>query len=205
MNDAYRTLTAPARIKVPVGACRFIASLAPAASEAEARGFIDGVAREYSDATHHAYAYKLGHGDAALRRSSDAGEPAGTAGLPMLEVLDKYNLTLVVLVGTRYFGGVKLGVGGLIRAYRLCAEEGVKAARIETRHFTRVFGVQADYRHVGSILRELEAFQGTVRNIQYGAQVKVTAAVRAKYAGLFQKRLLEVTRGQVKIDPGRDG
>lgn len=203
MNDTYRTPAAPVRVKVPVGACRFIASLSPAASEAEARGFIDAVTREFSDANHNAFAYKIGHGDGALRRFSDAGEPQNTAGPPMLDVLDKYNLTQLVVVGTRYFGGVKLGVGGLVRAYRSCAEEAVKAARIETRYFSRVLHVQVPYKHVGSALREVEALKGKVEKIQYGAQVLVTAVVREKYIPLFEKRLRDSSRGQARITGSR--
>ena len=206
MNDSFRTPGAPVRVRVPVGACRFIASLAPAASEAEARAFIDGVSREFSDATHNAYAYRVGRGDFALARSSDDGEPAGTAGPPMLGVLEKHSLTQVVVVGTRYFGGVKLGVGGLVRAYRSCAEEGVKAARIETHHFCHLLRIQVPYKHVGSILREIEGVKGTVKSIQYGSQVTVTALIREKYASLLVGRLKDASRGQARISregPGR--
>ena len=202
MSDSFRTLTASVRVKVPVGACRFIASLAPAASEAEARDFIAAVSKEFNDANHNAFAYKIGLGDSALRRFSDDGEPASTAGPPMLDVLDKYDLTQVVVVGTRYFGGVKLGVGGLIRAYRGCAEAGVGAAPIETRYFTRAFQIQVPYEHVGGTLREIEALKGTVKNIAYGSRVTVTAVVRKKFAGIFIKKLEDTSRGQAEINPG---
>ncbi len=205
MNDSFRTLIAPVRVKIPVGACRFIASLAPAAAEAEARGFIDAVSKDYADANHNAYAYKVGYGDGALSRSFDDGEPASTAGPPMLDVLEKYNLTNVVVVGTRYFGGVKLGVGGLVRAYRSCAEEGVKAARIETRYFTRVIRFEIPYKHVGSALREIEVLKGAVKKMEYGSQVVVTAVIREKYGPLFIKRLQDASRGDVKVIKSQGG
>ncbi len=199
MNDSYRTLMSPVRAKVPVGACRFIASLAPAASEPEARGFIDAICKEFNDANHNAYAYKVGHGNSVIRRSFDDGEPASTAGPPMLDVLEKYNLTNVVVVGTRYFGGVKLGVGGLVRAYRGCAEEGVKAARTETRYFTRVIRFEIPYKHVGSAIREIEGLKGTVKKMEYGSLVLVTAVIREKYASLLLKRLMDASRGEMTI------
>jgi len=199
MNDSYRTLISPVRAKVPVGACRFIASIAPASSEPEARGFIDAICKEFNDANHNAYAYKIGHGGGAVRRSFDDGEPASTAGSPMLEVLEKYNLTNVVVVATRYFGGVKLGVGGLVRAYRSCAEEGVKAARTETRYFTRVILFEIPYKYVGSALREIEGMKGSVKKIDYAAKVVVMAVIREKYASLLLKRLTDASRGEIII------
>ena len=99
-------------------------------TEAEAKEFIDTVSNEFADATHNAWAYKIGFGDRSIRRSSDAGEPANTAGPPMLQAIEGQGLTNVVVVGTRYFGGVKLGVGGLIRAYRDTALAGLEAAGV---------------------------------------------------------------------------
>ena len=115
---SYKTIADDVRTRIAVGACRFYASLSPCRSEEEVRSFLSRVKEELPGATHHAYAYRLGVGDALLARCDDDGEPAGTAGPPMLAALEKAELTNVIVVGTRYFGGVKLGIGGLIRAYR---------------------------------------------------------------------------------------
>jgi putative IMPACT (imprinted ancient) family translation regulator len=106
---SYKTVAAAVRTKTAVGACRFYASLSFCRTE-EARSFLQKVREELTSATHHAYAFRLGVGDKLLARCDDDGEPAGTAGPPMLAVLEKADLTNVIVVGTRYFGGVKLGV-----------------------------------------------------------------------------------------------
>ncbi len=199
MNDSYRTITSQVQVRVPVGACRFIASLSPAASEKEAREQIEAVSREFSDANHNAYAYKVGFKDSAIRRCSDAGEPASTAGPPMLDVLDKYDLTHVVVVGTRYFGGVKLGVGGLVRAYRACAEEGVKSSTIKTRYFTRSVSFEVSYEHMGSVLREIESIKGTIKGMEYDSRVIITVELREKFYSPLLKSIRDAARGDVIV------
>ena len=119
------TVAQTVRVKISVGACRFFASVARTEREEEAKAFIERVCTEFPDANHHAYAYKIGLEDEALCRQSDAGEPSGTAGPPILQAIEYAGLTNVTVVATRYFGGVKLGIGGLVRAYRACADAGL--------------------------------------------------------------------------------
>ena len=204
MTDAYRTILAPVRVKVPVGACRFIASLSPVATEQEARAYIEAVSLEFPDCNHHAYAYKVGFGDRAIRRCSDAGEPASTAGPPMLDVLNKHDLTHVVVVGSRYFGGVKLGVGGLVRAYRSCAEEGVKASIIKTRYVTRSVAFDVSYEHMGGVLREIESMKGTVLGMDYSSRVLIYVELREKFYSSLLVNIRDAARGDVKVTQ-RDG
>ena len=130
---SYKTIAAEVRTKIAVGACRFYASLSFCRSEEEAHLFLQKVKEDLPGATHYAYAYCLGVGDALRARCDDDGEPAGTAGPPMLAVLEKEALTNIIVVGIRYFGGVKLGLGGLVRAYRFCAEAGVKVKMLPWR------------------------------------------------------------------------
>ena len=200
-NDvfSYRTFAGRSRTKIAVGACRFFASISPCETEEEARTFISLVKEELPGATHHAYAYRLGTGVDILARCSDDGEPALTAGQPMLAVLEKENLTNAVLVGTRYFGGVKHGVGGLIRAYRSCAQAGVEEAVICEKEPEEVFLVTVPYDYVGGVLKEIEARGGKVAGSQYLHNVQISVLLPLKEKEDFFKRVGELSRGTAHI------
>lgn len=174
---SYKTIAAEVRTKIAVGACRFYASLSFCRSEEEARLFLQKVKEELPGATHYAYAYRLGVGDALLVRCDDDGEPAGTAGPPMLAVLEKESLTNIIVVGTRYFGGVKLGLGGLVRAYRSCAEAGVKAARICTRELGAKVLLTLPYEYLGAVIREVEAGGGKALTFNYDQNVTLEVSL----------------------------
>ncbi len=195
MSDSYKTVKGVMRVKVPVGACRFIATVSPVSTENDAKAFIEEVSRKFSDANHNTYAYKIGFGDKLIRRCSDDGEPASTAGPPMLDVLEKYELTNTVLVGTRYFGGVKLGIGGLVRAYRLCADEGVKNSKIITKYFTNKLVIKTDYQYVGGVINETETVKGNIANIDYSEAVIITVYIREKYRDSFLNKIKNATKG----------
>ena len=193
----YKTIAAGVRTKIAVGACRFYASLDFCQTEEEARVFIQRVQEELPGATHHAYAYRLGLGDRLLARCDDAREPAGTAGPPMLGVLEKKELTNIVLVGTRYFGGVKLGIGGLVRAYRSCAEAGVEAALVCTRELMgRATLKMVPYDYLGAVVREIEAASGEVLNFHYGEEVSLDFVLPLKEMKKMPGRIAAASRGQ---------
>ena len=196
---SYRTIAAAVRTKIAVGACRFYASLSFCRSDEEARSFLHRVKEELTAATHHAYAYRLGSGDALIARSDDAGEPAGTAGPPMLGVLEKEDITNVMVVGTRYFGGVKLGIGGLVRAYRSCAEAGVQAARICTRELKAKVLLQVPYDFLGAVVREVEAGNGETLGFQYDEDVYLEILMPLEKMDTFPGRLAAASKGQVVI------
>lgn len=195
----YRTIAAGVRTKIAVGACRFYASLSFCETEEEARAFTRRVPEELPGATHHAHAYRLGVGDALLARCDDAREPAGTAGPPLLAVLEKEELTNVVVVGTRYFGGVKLGIGGLIRAYRACAEAGVAAATICVRELMVRALLQVPYDYLGAVVREIEASAGKVLNFHYGQDVSLEFEVPARKMEELPGRIAAAGRGQAML------
>mgnify|MGYP000874523961 FL=1 len=198
--DRFTTVADPVRVKIAVGACRFIASVSRIDNEEEAKNFIEQVSKEFFDATHNAYAYKLGLGDAAICRYSDAAEPAGTAGPPMLQAIEKAGLTNVVVVGTRYFGGVKLGIGGLIRAYRSCAEAGLKAAKKVTAVLKKKIIIEVSYDLIGAVLREATACGGEVDAVNYQeAGASVICMVPLTAVEIFQKQIQEATSGKAKI------
>ena len=200
MSDQYDTVAANVRVKIAVGACRFIASVARIESEEEAKSFIERVSGEFQDATHNAFAYKIGVGDSALGRQSDAAEPAGTAGPPMLQAIIHANLTNVIVVGTRYFGGVKLGIGGLVRAYRACAEAGLAEAGRVTRVFMVEMTVSIPYELMGAVLREVAATGGNVDSVEYRDEgVIVRASIAWRFLETFEHSMIEATRGKATI------
>ncbi|HAA37616.1 MAG TPA: YigZ family protein [Firmicutes bacterium] len=200
MIDRFDTVAGPVQVKIAVGACRFIASVTRTDDEEAAKAFIAKVSQEFHDATHNAYAYKIGLGDTAICRQNDAAEPAGTAGPPMLQAIENAGLTNVTVVGTRYFGGVKLGIGGLVRAYRACAEAGLQAAERITEIFHEPFTVLISYEYIGSVLREIAAGNGEVSNVEYGEHgVTVFGSVTKAARENLQKQLSEATRGKAKF------
>ena len=195
----YRTIGAMVQVKIPVGACRFYASLAPVATEKDAKEYLEAVQEQLPGATHHATAYRLGWGDKMLARSDDDGEPAGTAGLPLLSVLEKADLTNVMLVGTRYFGGVKLGIGGLIRAYRACGEAGVNAAPILHQELQVRLELVVPYDYLGAVEREIKAREGEVLQHGFDQQVVLDILVPLRKLDGFSERMAGVSRGEAKI------
>lgn len=200
VTDSFMTVARNVRVKIPVGACRFIASVARTDTEEEAKAFIAEVAKEFHDATHNAYAYKIGLGDLALTRQSDAAEPAGTAGPPILQTIEHAGLTNVTIVGTRYFGGVKLGIGGLIRAYRACAEAGLKEAGRKKEIFTTKLQIRVPYDWLGSVLKDIPSFRGKIVDVEYEAEVvNVISTVPVSSLKALQRQITENTRGKAEF------
>ena len=150
---------------------RFICTLKKVKDEAEAQEFIKATKKEYWDATHNCSAYLI---DDLAQRSSDDGEPSGTAGLPMLEVLRKNKLTNTAAVVTRYFGGIKLGAGGLVRAYTNSVAEAVRGSGIAEKVLISRFSFDYDLNAVGKILNLLYQQQlFTIADVEYGLRAKV--------------------------------
>ncbi|MFC3998348.1 YigZ family protein [Nocardiopsis sediminis] len=179
---------------------RFICALERAGGEDEARAFIAERRRLHWDATHNCTAYVLGtHAD--VQRSSDDGEPSGTAGLPMLEVLRHRGLTDTVAVVTRYFGGVKLGAGGLIRAYGAAVSAALDAVGVLERRTLPVVEVAADYLLAGRLESDLHASAHHVRDVRYAADVRFDVALADDDVAAFHAWLAESTGGRAECTP----
>lgn len=198
-RNEYLTVARPARVKVPVGACRFIASVAPCSSAEEACEFIRTIKEEFNDATHNTYAYRLGVGDKAVAYCNDDREPAGTAGLPMLRAIEKAGLTDVVIVGTRYFGGVKLGIGRLIRAYRSCAEEGLKAAGVRKKIKKEKLELRVPYESLGRLFKTVSSREGELQSVEYKDVVVVKCHIPSRHVEEFTIDINNITRGRGEI------
>ena len=165
------TIVKDFRQEIVIEKSRFICTLKKVHSEAEAQEFIKTIKKEFWDATHNCSAYIV---DDMAQRSSDDGEPSGTAGLPMLEVLRKNKLTNTAAVVTRYFGGIKLGAGGLVRAYTNSVAEAVKATGIAQKVLVSKFSFMYDLNEVGKILNILYQQQlFEIADVEYGLKAKV--------------------------------
>jgi uncharacterized YigZ family protein len=165
------TIVKDFRHEIVIEKSRFICTLKKVQDEAEAQEFIKAIKKEFWDATHNCSAYIV---DEMAQRSSDDGEPSGTAGLPMLEVLRKNKLTNTAAVVTRYFGGIKLGAGGLVRAYTNSVAEAVKATGIAEKVLVSKFSFMYDLNEVGKILNILYQQQlFEIADVEYGLKAKV--------------------------------
>ena len=180
---------------------RFIANVAHAESEEEARAFISKIRAEHSLATHNCFAFVA---DAAgnFLRFSDDGEPQGTAGMPMLEVLKNKKLFQTVAVVTRYFGGIKLGAGGLVRAYSGTAAEALAAADIREYRLCRDYFVTVGYEYFDALKKFLDRNPCDVRDISYTNAVTVRAAVVEEAADAFFAALTDHMAGRAHVRGG---
>jgi uncharacterized YigZ family protein len=199
-----RTITHSGEHELHVRRSRFACALARVTTEAEAQEFIAGRRRTHHDATHNCTAYVLGeHGD--LTRSNDDGEPAGTAGRPMLEVLTRRELTGTVAVVTRYFGGVKLGAGGLVRAYGQVVAETIDRVGMVERRAVVTMTVVADHARAGRLSRDLHASPYTPAGSRYGARAELDVLVPQEELTAFEAWVASAAGGRVETRRGPVG
>jgi len=180
---------------------RFIAHIKRAETEVEAQEFIQSLKKKYWDATHNCSAYIIGEHD-QIQKANDDGEPSGTAGVPILEVLKKKKLKDTVVVITRYFGGIKLGAGGLIRAYGKATSEGLDSAGIVERRLVQVIHVNIDYTFLGKVERELRDSEYIIKEIQYLDSVQLSVYVNEDLVQMFCDWMIEMTNGKCEIKKG---
>lgn len=182
---------------------RFICTLARIENETQAKKIIDDVRQKNAKATHNCYAYLLGDQD-QIQRESDNGEPSGTAGIPILEALKMNQLHNVLSVVTRYFGGIKLGAGGLIRAYSNATSTAIDQVGIVNRVLKRRLTMTVDYHQFDPLTYFLKTNQITIQDTTYGAQVKVTVAIKNAELDLFRQKILDLLGGHVTFIVGDD-
>ena len=196
MEDEYLTIEALVRGEIKVKGSRFIATAKPIKAEGEARAFLQDISSQFWDATHNPYAYRLKGG---VFRFSDAGEPSGTAGKPILSAIDSQGLTDVALVVTRYFGGTKLGVGGLIRGYHQAALSSLKRAKVISAYITKALTLEFPYDQTNAVKGVLTQFGAEPTEEEYSDRVRLTVAVRSSLFDKFEKAITSATRGRAKI------
>lgn len=172
----------------------FLGHAKPVQTEEEALGFLRDIRHRYADAKHNVYAYALREGNTA--RYSDDGEPQGTAGIPVLDVIRKRGFTDAVIVVTRYFGGILLGTGGLVRAYGTAARMVCEEAGIVTYCQNTEAELRCDYTAYQKIAAELPNFGARVEQSDFAADVTLRIVMRSEVYTAFEKRICEITAGR---------
>ena len=197
---AYRTVKQPGEAELVIKRSRFIGRCFPVADEQEALRLLEQVRRQHWDATHNCYAYSVGVSGACARYSDD-GEPSGTAGLPMMEALRRSGVTDALVVVTRYFGGILLGAGGLVRAYSAAAAAAVRSAgEVEMRECVRL-SLETPYPLWGRV-EPLLSERAQLDEVRYEAAVHAAAWVRQEQSDALVRALIDRTDGRVVPAPG---
>lgn len=178
---------------------RFIASLAPAKSVEEAREYIAEIKRRYPDATHNVPAFVIGHGKSLITHCSDDGEPSGTSGRPALAVLQGSGLGNVVVVVTRYFGGTKLGTGGLVKAYGDAVREILPLVKLAELVETVTLAFTIPYNLYELCVRLIESNDGIVLDKVFAVEVDLLVQFKVENEESFKTDLVELCKGQVEI------
>ncbi len=201
MLSNYFTVKETGEHEIVIERSRFIAHFARATTEAEAIEFIQRIKKMHHSANHNCSAYLIGEHD-NIQKANDDGEPSGTAGVPMLEVLKKRKLKDVVVVVTRYFGGIKLGAGGLIRAYGKSVSEGLNAIGVVERKLMQIVHTKIDYTLLGKVENDIRSSPYMIKEINYLEQVEILTYVAVKDLQNFKEYLINLTNAHATIEDG---
>ena len=193
----FRVPFAPAESEFVEKRSRFISHIWPVESEEQAQQYIKEMKARYYDARHNCWCYRIGH---AIARYSDDGEPQGTAGQPMLKVLEREEVTNACCVVTRYFGGILLGAGGLTRAYSKGAKDALAASGIAVMGAWARVKVPCTYPLFQRVKLEIESANGVVDDVQYGADVVLAVSLPAEQTEGLQRRLTELSAGGIAVE-----
>lgn len=199
IDNEYITVKDMGRAEIVEKRSRFIANVRPVSTEEEALEYLNTLRQKYWDARHNVFAYIIRENN--IMRYSDDGEPSGTAGVPVLEILKKENLTDVIVVVTRYFGGILLGTGGLVHAYSKAAKEGIASAQIQKMILCRKINIKCDYTLLGKLQYEIAEFKDAfLGEVSYGEEVIIEVFVKADMEDSFVAMLTEKTSASVTIE-----
>ena len=198
MKEAYFTIYQNGEHQIEIKKSKFICHLFRIESEEQAKEYIAKIKKEHYKANHNCSAYMLGE-NFEIQRSSDDGEPSGTAGVPMLEVLKKNQLQNTLAIVTRYFGGIKLGAGGLIRAYSTSVSEALKEIGIVQGKLQQILDIIIDYPQLGKLQNYLENEQIAIQEIDYLEQITVKVAIDINQCKSFQNALIDLFNNQLSI------
>ncbi|MBT2604923.1 YigZ family protein [Peribacillus frigoritolerans] len=198
MLTQYLTVAGRGDHEIVIEKSRFISHIARVETEDAAQAFIQEIKKKHKDATHNCSAYMIGEQN-QIQKALDDGEPSGTAGVPILEVLKKKELKDTAVVVTRYFGGIKLGAGGLIRAYSKATSEGINATGVVIRKLMRVISTTVDYTWLGKLENELRSSIYQIKEIQYLDQVNILVYVEETQKEAYTAWITELTNGQGHI------
>ena len=191
VEDSYKSIAGHSEGLFKDNGSRFIAHAYPVETEEEVRSIVSALRKEYYDARHHCYAYRLGYkGD--VFRASDDGEPAGSSGRPILGQIDSNGLSDVLVVVVRYFGGIKLGIPGLIRAYKTSTADAISNANIVETIASRRFRVVFGYMSMNSVMKVMKDLNLSQSNQQFDMECSLQTVVRLTLVDSFLERMADV-------------
>jgi len=188
--DAYKSIAGPSEGLFKDNGSRFIALAYPVETEEEVREIVSRLRKEYHDARHHCYAYRLGY-QRDVFRASDDGEPSGSAGRPILGQIDSLGLSDVLVVVVRYFGGIKLGIPGLIRAYKTSSADALSQAAVIEKIAARRFRLHFDYLSMNAVMKVLKEMDLPQSGQQFGEECSLEVRVRLSALEDFRQRIGE--------------
>lgn len=198
MKEIYYTISQDGQNQIEIKKSKFICHLFRIDNEEQAREYINQIKKEHYKANHNCSAYLLGE-NFEIQRSSDDGEPSGTAGVPILEVLKKNELQNTLAVVTRYFGGIKLGAGGLIRAYSTSVSEALDKIGIVEGKLQQILAITISYPQLGKLQNYLENEQITIQEINYLENITVKVAINITEIDIFIANIIDLFNSQVTI------
>lgn len=196
--STYKTLHEFGMDETIIEKSTFIGYAKPIKTEEEAIEFINEIKKKHKDATHNVWAYTVGK-TMNIQRYSDDGEPQGTAGIPTLEVIKKEDLRDVVVVVTRYFGGVKLGAGGLVRAYTKGAKIGIDAAKVIEKVMYKEVRIKIDYNQLGKVQNEIMNMNYFVKDTIYEDNVEIIVYSRLEEVKVLTDKMIDITSATAEI------
>ncbi len=198
-EDLYYTIKNEASAELRVKGSRFIGYAGLVRDSKEAEAFIQKISKKNHDATHNCYGYRLGRCDDSSFRYYDDGEPSGTAGKPILSAIDGRVLSYTICVVSRYFGGTKLGTGGLSRAYHQCAADVLERAGIRKVYYTKIYRIICSYEFTGRVMSLIDEFGCRVVGTHYSNEMELEVEVRCSLAEKFTYELKERCCGNISI------
>ena len=201
MSDEYKTIVGIAESKLVVKKSRFFGLVTSVDAIQGSKSFLALAQEKYPKASHYCCAYSVGWGREKREYATDAGEPRNSAGPPILTAVTASQLSNVICVVVRYYGGINLGVGGLIRAYGQCARECLASAKIETQIFYKTLQVRTPYEQIGSVLKLCSRLRGKVVNVEYGQRATAHLQIRQREVENFQENLRGINADIDVIDP----
>ncbi|MBN1826416.1 MAG: YigZ family protein [Candidatus Eisenbacteria bacterium] len=199
--DVYTVLASEGFAEIKVKGSRFLGFAFPIRDAGEGAARVETLRKKYHDATHVCFGWRIGHGGGYEQKAADAGEPFGTAGTPIVHALERVGTSDAAVAVVRYFGGVKLGTGGLIRAYGECAREAIDSATRTTRTLRAPLAVLFPYAHAGAVLRLAEKHGARTDGSDYAEEIRLLLAVPASRVERLKEQLIEATAGAVRF-PG---
>jgi len=197
-DDTYKTISAVSKGSYKEKGSRFLAFVFPVKSEEEIKEKLAMLRKEYHDARHHCYAYRLGF-DKSVFRINDDGEPSGTAGRPIYGQIVSHDLTLILIVVIRYFGGIKLGIPGLINAYKAAAKDALDKTSIITKLIFEEYQVRFDYTIMNSVMKVLKEEEAVIIRQEFENSCKLDFSIRKNSGNRILARLQKISGVSVTL------